>query len=73
MPPEDTLKFNQCQKSQKTLFIIYADLVSLIGKLDGYKNNPENSYAKKVSEHVSSSFGISAISSFKVMENKHDV
>ena len=31
MPPEDTkiLKFNQYQKSHKTLFIIYSDLECL--------------------------------------------
>ena len=36
------LKFNQYQKSDKTPFIIYADLDCLIEKIDGCKNNPEN-------------------------------
>ena len=37
MPSEDTkiLEFSQYRKSDKTQFIIYADLESLIEKLDG--------------------------------------
>ena len=44
MPSEDTkiLEFNQYQKSDKAPFIIYADLECIIGKIDGWKNNPEN-------------------------------
>ena len=36
-------------------------------------NNPENSLLTKVSEHIPSGFSISTISSFKSLENKHDV
>ena len=45
MPSVDTkiLKFNQYYRSDKASFIIYADLECLIDKIDGYKNNPENS------------------------------
>ena len=44
MPTEDTktLVFNQYQKSNKEPFIIYADLVCLVEKIDGCKNNPKN-------------------------------
>ena len=50
MPSENTkmLEFNQYQKSDKAPFIIYADLECLIEKIDGCKNNPENSYSTKV-------------------------
>ena len=50
MPPEDMkmLELNQYQKFDKGLFIIYADLECLIEKIDGGKNNPENSYSTKV-------------------------
>ena len=38
------------------------------------KNNPENSSATKVGEHVPSVFSMSAVSSFKSKkQNKHDV
>ena len=44
MPSEDTkiLEFNQYQKSDEALFIIYAVLECLIVKIDECKTNPEN-------------------------------
>ena len=49
MPSEDTkiLEFNQNQKSEKALFIIYAGLKCIIGKTDGCKNSPEYSSTVK--------------------------
>ena len=75
MPSQDTkiLEFNQYQKSDKAPFIIYVDLECIIEKTDGCKNNPENSSATKVSEHIPSGFSMSTISSFKNIKNKHDV
>ena len=75
MPSGDTkiLEFNQYQKSDKAPFIIYADLKCMIEKIDGCKNNPENSSTTKVSEHIPSGFSMYAISSFRSIENKHDV
>ena len=59
MPSEDTkiLESNQYQKSDKALFIIYADPECLIEKIDACKNNPE----------------MSTLLPFKSIENKHDV
>ena len=37
---EKILGFNQYQKSNKTLFIIYAGLKALIEMIHGSKNNP---------------------------------
>ena len=54
-------------------FIIYADLESLIEKIDGCKNKPQNSFTTKVGEHIPSNFSRSTRSSFKNIENKHDV
>ena len=53
MPSKDTkiVEFNLYQKSDKALFIIYADLECIIEKIDGCKDNPENPSATKVSEH----------------------
>ena len=52
MPYEDTkfLKFNQYQKSDRTPFVIYTYLEFLIEKIDGCRNNPENSFSTKVSD-----------------------
>ena len=54
MPSEDTkmLEFRQYQKSDEALFIVYADLECIMKKIDGCKNNPENSSTTKVSEHI---------------------
>ena len=43
MPSENTkiLEFNQYHKSDKTPFIIYADLQCIIEKIDGCKNNQQ--------------------------------
>ena len=75
MPSEDTkmLEFNQYQKSDKAPFVTYADLECPIEKINGCKNNPENSSATKLSEHIPSGFSMSTISSTKSVENKHDV
>ena len=75
MPSEDTkiLEFNQYQKSNKAPFIIHPDLECIIEKIDGYKNNLENSSTTKVSEHIASGFSMSTILSFESIENKHDV
>ena len=75
MPSEDTkiLEFNQYQKSDKAPFIIYAGLECIIEKIDGCKNNPENSSTTKINKHIPSGFSMTAISSFRSIENKHDV
>ena len=58
MPFEGTkiLELNQYQKSDKVPYIIYAHLECLIEKIDGCKNNPENSLTTKLGEHIPSSF-----------------
>ena len=67
------LELNQYQKSDKAPFIIYADLQCIIEKIDGCKNNLKNSSTTKVSKHIKSGFSISTVSSFKSIEDKHDV
>ena len=55
------------------MFMIYEDLEYIVEKIDGCKNNPDFSSTTKVSEHILPGFSISAISSFRSRENKHDV
>ena len=52
----------------KTTCFIYADLESLMEKIDGCKNNPNKLSTTKVSEHIPSGFSVSTISSFKGIE-----
>ena len=67
------LKVNQNQKSDKALFITYEDLESLIEKIDGSKNNPEDSSKTKVDENIPPDFSMSIVFSFTIIENKHNV
>ena len=75
MPSEDTkkLEFNQYQKSYKAPHIIYADLEFIKEEIDGCKNNPGTSSTTEVRKHIPSGFSKSTVSSFKSIENKHDV
>ena len=54
IPSEDSKisELNQYQKSDKASFIIYIDLECLIEKIDECKDNLEDSYKTKVSEHI---------------------
>ena len=54
-------------------FVIYEDLECLIEKIDGCKNNLENLCSTKVSKHNPSGSSMSIISSFRSIENKHDI
>ena len=69
MPSEDTkiLESNQYKKSDKTPFIIYADLECIIEKINGCKNNP-NPFI----EHILWVFSISTISLCRSIKNQHD-
>ena len=63
MPSEETeiLEFNQYQKSNKSLFAFYADHECIIEKIDGCKNNPENSSTTTLNKHILSGFLMSKI------------
>ena len=69
MSSQDTkiLEFDQSHKSVEAPYIIYAEFECLIKKIDGYKNNPENSFTLKVGEHILSGFSMSTISTFKAI------
>ena len=75
MPFDDTkiLEINQYQKSDKAPFVIYADIECIIEKIDGCKSNLENSSTTRASKHIPSGFSVSTISSFRSIQNKHDV
>ena len=52
------LEFNQYMKSDKMPYINYADIESLIRKIDGCGNNPENFSTAKAGEHIPSGYSI---------------
>ena len=75
MPSESTkiLEFNQYWKSNEKPSTIYADLQSLIKKVDGCKSNPEKSSITKVGEHVTCGYLMSTLWTLDGIENKQDV
>ena len=57
--------------SDKMPYIIYADIESLIKKIDGCANNPQNSSTTKTGEHAPCRYSMPTISGFDHIENKH--
>ena len=57
-------------KSDKMSYIIYADIESLIKKIDGCADNPENSSTEEVGEHITCGYSMSTIWTFDHIENK---
>ena len=51
--------------------IIYADLESLIRKIDGCENNPKYSSRTKIGQHIPCGYSMSTIWGFDHTENKH--
>ena len=74
MPEEDNkiLKYNQGEKSMKVPFIIYADLESLLEKMNTCHNNPEKSSTTKITKHISSGYSLFTHCSFDPTKNKLD-
>ena len=67
------MKCNQYQKSDEAPIIIYANLGCIIEKINGCKYNPEKSSSKKVNENFRSGFSMPTISSFRGIENRHEI
>ena len=64
MPSENynILELNQYLKSDKMLYIIYADIESLIKKIDRCANDPENYSTTKIGEHIPQIFNVNYMS-----------
>ena len=74
MSEEDNkiLKYNQREKSMKVPFIIYADLESLIEKMNTCHNNPEKSSTTNINKHTPSGYSLFTQCSFHTAKNKLD-
>ena len=73
MPSEkvNILEINQYMKVEKMPYIIYADIKSLVRKIDGCANNPEESSTTKIGKHIPCGYSMSAIWGFDYIEGKH--
>ena len=61
-------KFSQYMKSDKRSYIIYADIESIIKKIDGCANNPEKQSTTKIDEYIPCGYSISTIWAFNHIE-----
>ena len=74
LPEEDNkiLKYNHGEKSMKFSFIIYADLESLLEKMNTYHNNPKKPSAIKINKHTPSGYPLFTHCLFDTTKNKLD-
>ena len=72
MPTKDnnTIKYNQGEKSMKLPFTIYADLECLLEKMSTCQNNPNESSTTKINKHTSSGYSLFTHCSFDNSKNK---
>ena len=72
MPKEDDkiLKYSHGEKSLKAPFMIYADLESLLEKLNTYHNNRKKSSATKINKHAPSCYSLFTHCSFDTTKSK---
>ena len=54
-------------------YITYADLESLVKKIDGCENNPEKSSKTKIGEHIPCGYSMSTIERYDHIEYKHSL
>ena len=66
------LKYYHGEKSMKAPFIIYADLESLLKKMETCYNNPEKSSTTKINKHTPFGYSLFTHCSFNKTENKID-
>ena len=73
MPEKDKmLKYNHREKYMKVPLIIYADLESLLEKMNTCHNNPEKSSITKITKHTPSGYSLFTHCSFDKTKNKLD-
>ena len=72
MPTKDnnTIKYNQGEKSIELPFAIYADLECLLEKMSTYINNPNESSTTEINKHTPSGYSIFTSCSFDESKNK---
>ena len=66
------LIFISGEKSIMTLFVIYADLESILEKISGCENDPEKSSTIKVNQHIAFGYSLFSHCLFDKTKNKLD-
>ena len=68
----NTIKYNQGEKSIKLPFVVYADLECLLEKISTCQNNPRESSTTEINKHVPSGYSLFTHCSFDKTKNKLD-
>ena len=60
MPTKDnnTIEYNQGEKSIKLPFVVYADLECLLGKIITCQNNPNELFTTEINKHTPSGYSL---------------
>ena len=66
----NTIKYNNGEKSMKLPFVIYADLECLLEKMSTCINNPNESSTTKINKHAPSGYSVFTHCSFDESKNK---
>ena len=66
----NTIKYNQGEKSIKLPFVIYADLERLLEKISTCQNNPNKSSTTEINKHTPSGYSLFMHCSFDKSKNK---
>ena len=74
MPTKDnnTIEYNQGEKSIKLPFVVYVDLECLLEKMSTCYNNPEKSSTTKINKHTPSGYSLFTHCSLDKTKNKLD-
>ena len=74
MPTKDnnTIKYNQGEKSIKLRFVVYADLACLLEKISTCQNNLNESSTTEMNKHTPSGYSLFTDCSFDKSKNKLD-
>ena len=68
----NTIKYNQGEKSRKLPFAVYADLECLLEKISTCQNNPNESSTTEINKHTPSGYSLFTHCSFGKSKNKLD-
>ena len=74
MPTKDnnTIRYNQGEKSIKLPFVVYADFECLLEKMSTCQNNPNESSTTEINKHTPSGYSLFTHCSFDKTKNKLD-
>ena len=72
MPKKSILKCDHGEKSMKIQFVIYADMESLLDKIDKCHSNTKKSSPFKIKKYSGSRFSLLTHCSFDTAKNKHN-